>query len=68
MKLNDTQKQILKLIVQGKSNYEIAEQLNYSLANIKKNIQFCYKFFNVRNRASLVRETMLLLLAENQLF
>ena len=68
MKLNDTQKQILKLIVLGKSNYEIAEQLNYSLANIKKNIQFCYRYFNVHNRASLVRETMLLAFADNNFF
>ncbi len=67
MKLNNIQKEILKLIVAGKSNIEIAEDLNYSLGNIKKNIQFCYKFFNVENRASLVREAVLLFLSNKVL-
>ena len=60
MKLNDLQIQIIKLVNQGKSNPEIANQLGYSVENIKKNLRVCFKYFKVRNRVELVREINLL--------
>lgn len=61
MKLNETQKDIVRLVIEGKSNKQIAEELNYSIENVKKNLRICFKYFNVKNRVELVRESLLLL-------
>lgn len=53
MKITEKQKQILELISQGKTNMEIAEEMHYSEANVKKNLQKLFKMFKVRNRAAL---------------
>ena len=59
--LTNRQSQVLDLIAQGKSNKQIAEELNYSIENVKKNLRICFKYFNVKNRVELVRESLLLL-------
>lgn len=61
MKLNEVQKDIVRLVIEGKSNKQIAEELNYSIENVKKNLRICFKYFNVKNRVELVRESLLLL-------
>ncbi len=61
MKLNDIQKEIITLVVQGKSNKEIADQLGYSVENVKKNLRVCFKYFKVKDRVGLVREYLLLI-------
>ncbi len=60
MKLNDIQKEIIGLVVQGKSNKEIADQLGYSVENVKKNLRVCFKYFKVKDRVGLTREYLLL--------
>lgn len=59
MKLNDLQKDIINLVIQGKSNKEIGEALGYSPENIKKNLRVCFKYFKVNDRLGLVREALL---------
>lgn len=61
MQLNETQKEIISLVIDGKSNKQIAEELNYSVDNVKKNLKYCFKYFKVNDRVSLVREALLLL-------
>lgn len=60
MKLNDLQKEIARLVVEGKSNKEIGEELGYSVENIKKNLRVCFKYFKVNDRVGLTREYLLM--------
>lgn len=60
MKLNDIQKDIIALVVKGKSNKEIADELGYSVENVKKNLRICFKYFKVKDRVGLVREYLLM--------
>lgn len=61
MKLNDIQKEIITLVVEGKSNKEIADKLGYSVENVKKHLRACFKYFKVKDRVGLVREYLLLI-------
>ncbi len=61
MKLNNVQKEVCRLVVEGKSNKEIANLLNYSVENVKKNLRTCFKYFKVKDRVGLVREYLLTL-------
>lgn len=54
--LNALQKEILRLVILEKSNYEIALLTDNSVPNVKKNLQFLFKHYKVRTRAGLVRE------------
>jgi len=61
IKLSESQKEIIPLIVEGKTNYQIAEKLNYSVDKIKKDLKGIYKFYDIKGpaetkRAVLVRE------------
>lgn len=56
--LNEIQANIIKLIISGRTNKEIAEELSYSIEGIKRNIRICYKFYKVKNRVGLVREAL----------
>lgn len=58
MKLNELQEKIIPLVVEGKKNIEIAEELGFSENWIAKNLKEVYKFFGVANRSSLVREVL----------
>lgn len=59
--MKDIEKEVLRLVIAGKSNQEISEELNYSVGSIKKFIRSLFKFFKVRKRVDLVRESMLFL-------
>lgn len=45
---------ILSFIVKGKTNQEIADELDYSCAWVKKEISKLYKMLSVKNRIQLV--------------
>lgn len=56
MQLTNLQKQICFLVYKGCTNKEIANRLNYSKSNIATNLGYCFKFFNVKNRAEMIRK------------
>lgn len=58
-KCNELEISIIKLVIDGKSSYEIAEELGYSVWRIKKILQAIYKRFGVNNKVSLVREMLI---------
>jgi len=53
-KLTVRERQILNLIVQGKTNQEIAEELYISIDTVKKYLSVLFEKFNVKNRTSLM--------------
>lgn len=53
-KLNDEQKDIVKLVQQGLTNIEIGVELGYSADSIKKRLSVIYKKFGVRKRIELI--------------
>lgn len=59
-KFND----ILNLLIQGKTNAEIASILGFSLITIKKDVSFLIKKYKVKNRLELAIEHF----AEKQAF
>lgn len=56
MILTKTEYNILIFIVKGMTNIEIAEELNYSVPWVKKELTNLYKRFNVKNRIQLVTD------------
>lgn len=58
--LSDKEKELLNLIINGKTNYEIADIMGYSTDMIKYLIRKLFKKFKVKNRLELIRETLLL--------
>jgi len=58
-KLTMEQESIIKLVVQGRTNMQIAEELGYSERSIKRRLRAIYKAYSVDNRQSLVREAIL---------
>jgi DNA-binding CsgD family transcriptional regulator len=52
--LSELQKDVLNLVKKGKTNEQIAEELNYSLGNVKKILRQLHKFFKTKNRSELV--------------
>lgn len=53
-KLTIREGQILNLIIQGKTNQEISQELYISIHTVKKYIRILFDKFNVKNRASLI--------------
>lgn len=51
--LTDRQRQILKLVAQGKSNKEIARALDILEGTVKAHLRFLMKHLNVKNRTQL---------------
>ncbi|WP_081466040.1 response regulator transcription factor [Peptoanaerobacter stomatis] len=51
--ITDEQKKIIKLIVDGKKNEEIAEELHYSIGSIKNKITQILKELNLVDRTAL---------------
>ena len=51
--LTDRQKQILKLVAQGKSNKEIARALDILEGTVKAHLRFLMKHLNAKNRTQL---------------
>ena len=60
--MNDLQQKVLSLVIAGKKNGEIAEELSYSEKYIKKIIKQLFDIFKAKNRIELVRESLLFLL------
>ena len=60
VELTQIQKNILKKIIEGKSNFDIAFDLDYSEAFVKKQIHNLFKKFKVSKRVELVREAIIL--------
>ena len=58
--LTDKEKKLLNLIINGKTNYEIADIMGYSTDMIKYLIKKLFKKFRVRNRLELIREALIL--------
>ncbi len=58
MMLNDEQKKILGFVFEGKTNWEIGDELGYSPNTIKKKLKAIYKFYKVENRMELFLKTM----------
>jgi DNA-binding NarL/FixJ family response regulator len=51
--LTDRQKQILRLVAQGKSNKEIARALDILEGTVKAHLRFLMKHLNAKNRTQL---------------
>ena len=56
--LTDREKDLIILVASGKTNYEIAENLNISYGTVKKLLRKLFKIFNVQNRTQLVFATL----------
>lgn len=56
MKLSKLETDIISLIIKEKTDYEIADTLNYSLAHIKKTLRIIFQKYDVKGRVGLVRE------------
>lgn len=53
--LTSTEKKILRLILMGYSNKEIAQELNYTYNYVKKVVGFIYEKKNVNKRCNLIK-------------
>ncbi|MEY4606835.1 MAG: hypothetical protein RLY45_1595, partial [Actinomycetota bacterium] len=52
--LTDRQRAILDLVARGRTNAQIARELDYSTATVKADLAAMYRLFGVRVRADLV--------------
>ncbi len=52
--LTDREKNVVFLMIRGKKNQDIAQELNISISTVKKHIQSIFQKMNVSNRASLI--------------
>lgn len=57
--LTDREKDILKLIINGKSNPEIAKALNISIHTVKAHTESIYRKFGVHNKVQAAVYAML---------
>ena len=53
IKLTDMQKKILKEVIKGKSDKEIAKKTKYSLSGVNYHMRALFNIFNVDNRTKL---------------
>ena len=63
MTLNETQQDIVALVVKGNTNQQIADRLCFSVDKIKKDLKTIYKHYKINapaetKRAVLVREVV----------
>jgi two-component system, NarL family, response regulator LiaR len=56
--LTEREKQVLGLLVTGRSNYEIASQLNISMATVKYHLSNIFSKFGVKSRVEAVTFTL----------
>lgn len=56
-KLSASEERVFRLIQEGKTNAEIAQELNYAEITIKKKVSRIFKAFGVNNRYSLITST-----------
>lgn len=59
MGLNITQQKILALILEGKTNSEIADKLNYSESNVLYHIKKIYKHYKIPDKNTTTKRTLL---------
>lgn len=60
MVLTDEQKMLVKLVSEGLTNIDIAEEMGYSPATVKLRLKALFKLFNVSNRVTLVNKAVCL--------
>lgn len=58
--LNETQNTILALVVEGKTNAQIAEKLHYSIRNIKYHLEKIYKAYRIPDKIPQNRRALLI--------
>lgn len=56
-KISAIEERVLRLIQEGKTNAEIAQELSYAEVTIKKKVSRLFKAFGVNNRYSLITST-----------
>lgn len=58
MTLTETQKEIVTLLIEGKTNQQIADQLCFSVDKIKKDLKVIYKYFGIKGPAETKRAVL----------
>lgn len=58
--LNDTQQTILAMVVEGKTNRQIAKALNYTIANVKYHLNAIYKAYRISKKEPQNRRALLI--------
>jgi DNA-binding NarL/FixJ family response regulator len=58
MKLNKEQVKIVQHVLNGRTNVEIAEEMGYSPASIKRKLKVIYKLCRADNRLELVKNVI----------
>lgn len=58
--LNETQSTILAMVVEGKTNAQIAEKLHYSIRNIKYQLEKIYKVYRIPDKVPQNRRALLI--------
>ena len=58
--LNDTQTTILAMVVEGKTNSEIANKLHYSIRNIKYHLERIYSAYRISTKNPQNRRALLI--------
>lgn len=58
MKLTNEQKNIINLVMKGRKNIDIAEEMGYSPATVKKRLSALYKKFYVTGRTELIYKVL----------
>ena len=58
MYFNKEQKRIIQCVIDGKTNVEIAEEMGYSPASIKRRLKIIYRLCKVESRLELVKNVI----------
>ena len=58
--LNNTQMAILAKVIEGKTNSEIASELNYSKRNIKYHLEKIYAYYKISTQNQYNRRALLI--------
>lgn len=59
IKLTEMQKKILKEVIKGKSDKEIAKKTKYSLSGVNYHMRALFNIFNVDNRTKLAIQAVM---------
>lgn len=58
--LNETQQNILAMVVEGKTNRQIAKSLHYTIANVKYHLDAIYKAYKISRKEPQNRRALLI--------
>lgn len=58
--LNETQQKILAMVVEGRTNRQIAEALHYSIINVKYHLSKIYKAYRISRKEPQNRRALLI--------